>query len=477
MNKFKKVIILLVISFPFILLLKNIITGSIPFWYDPARDLLLALDNLKKPTLIGPPTGIPNIFYGPYWIWFLSLPLLVTHDPRFVTSIVLLIPNAFIFPLIFFKLFNKNIIFASLMWLLFFFSNFLGIYATQLWNPHLTPLFYLMLIFIIVRKHSTFWYLGGGFISGLIANIHVSFGVGVILASILFIVFKYFRSPTLIFSFILGVIISFLPNIIFEARHGFNQTKALFYTLENGFLYNSAVVGVTGLSKDQILSKTLSLIPQLTSLPSFFIYILLIIPLIRLRHLTKEQKTLFHFLLLTIITVFTIYINNRNPVWDYHFIGLETAFLILLTILVSNINWFKLLLIFWLIVLTIDFSQKEIKNLTQNPFALPTLNTKEYIIEKIYLDAGKNKFDISVYSPAIYTFDYDYLIAWQGKEKYGFIPEKDGSSKKIKYLIIPETDESIMLDFINYKTPNDQYQTSNTWKIPDKTTIIKREKK
>ena len=59
--------------FPLFLSLKNIIQGNIPFWFDNARDFLLALGNLEKPTLIGPPTGIPGVFYGPYWIWLLSI--------------------------------------------------------------------------------------------------------------------------------------------------------------------------------------------------------------------------------------------------------------------------------------------------------------------------------------------------------------------------------------------------------------------
>jgi hypothetical protein len=48
-----------------------IIVGNIPFWYDPARDMLSAWDNLHKLTLIGSTSGIPGIFYGPYWIWLL----------------------------------------------------------------------------------------------------------------------------------------------------------------------------------------------------------------------------------------------------------------------------------------------------------------------------------------------------------------------------------------------------------------------
>ena len=72
--------------------LRSVLWGGIPFWSDPARDLLLAWDNLHKISLIGPPGGIPGVFYGPYWLWILSLIQYVSLDPRVVTLTALLIP-------------------------------------------------------------------------------------------------------------------------------------------------------------------------------------------------------------------------------------------------------------------------------------------------------------------------------------------------------------------------------------------------
>src|SRR3989344_5586868 len=98
-----KLIITLSILLPFFLFLNNIINGSIPFWFDPARDLLMALDNLKKPTLIGPPSGIPGIFYGPYWIWMASFSLIFSKDPRFTAVLVSFLPYFTVFPYILFR--------------------------------------------------------------------------------------------------------------------------------------------------------------------------------------------------------------------------------------------------------------------------------------------------------------------------------------------------------------------------------------
>lgn len=47
-------IIALAFTIPLIFSVTSILRGDIPFWYDNARDMLLAWDNLSKPTLIGP---------------------------------------------------------------------------------------------------------------------------------------------------------------------------------------------------------------------------------------------------------------------------------------------------------------------------------------------------------------------------------------------------------------------------------------
>src|SRR3989344_7571009 len=98
-NKFAIILILEIFFIDFVIL-NNIFSNRISFWYDTARDLLLALENLRKPTLIGNPTGIPGIFYGPYWIWLLSLGMTITKDPALIIILLQVIPYFVIFPLL-----------------------------------------------------------------------------------------------------------------------------------------------------------------------------------------------------------------------------------------------------------------------------------------------------------------------------------------------------------------------------------------
>ena len=141
MTKFFRILIILSIIYPLIVTLHSILSGAMPFGYDPARDLLSAQENLKKLTLIGPPGGIPGIFYGPYWIWLLSIGLIFSRDPRYISVFVLVIPYFILFIGLLLKLAKiigkRNCI---LLWLLFFFSY--PDYINDLWHPHLAPIIF-----------------------------------------------------------------------------------------------------------------------------------------------------------------------------------------------------------------------------------------------------------------------------------------------------------------------------------------------
>lgn len=248
-------IFFLVIILPFIISIKPIIGGHIAFWYDPARDLLLAWDNLRKPTLIGPPTGIPGIFYGPYWIWILSMGLLVSKDPRVVVFVTQMMPYFIIMPYILYRLssavFNRRI--SVILWLLFIFA--FSSYSFQIWNPHLAPLIFLMYVYVftstdltLVKLKKSHKFFLSGILLGLLLNFHLSFGTAILLASVLHLVLTLIlqlvkKKHDLLLSlrnwfiaqglFFTGLVIALSPILLFEYRHGFNQIKAFMYTFSS----------------------------------------------------------------------------------------------------------------------------------------------------------------------------------------------------------------------------------------------------
>lgn len=503
MKKFVTFFVLIAsVLFPFYTALHEIIVDSIPFWYDPARDMLLSWNNLNKFTLVGPPSGIPGIFYGPHWLWFLSLGLIFSKDPRVVAALVLTIPYFTVFPFLLFrfaKVFGRKI--AVLLWLFFILGY--KAYTTFIWSPHLAPLFLLIVIYFLVftdlngksfRNYLRIFF--AGIFAGLLINVHISFGLVIIFSCFIFIAAelllftprKKWRASLgdrviIMSSFALGLFASLSPNLIFELRHGFMQTKAVIDTV-NKSLHGSAVVGYLGLTRVGIIMEFLKVGGKLFSIPQKllpFLYSLVFLHIVYnfksyIAGFNKPAKRLLVFLTVAILCLFAVFLSAKNPVWTYHFIGSEVIVMLSFGLLLTRYSLLRNLLTAWVIYLLVLNIYSLISPAQVSRYKVSDLGTKKHIADVIYNDSRKQPFGIFAYSTSIYTYDYDYIFRWFGTYKYpGGLPQ-DPSQVKIIYLIIPDVASPIKADFINYRTPPNEYKTSGEWKIEDGTTIIKREK-
>jgi len=485
MNKkyglYYKIFFALAILLPLVIALTNLYQGSIPFWYDPARDLLMGLDTHQKISLIGQTSGIPGIFYGPYWIWFLSLALFISHDPRIVIALVLTLPYFILFPLLLFK-FKKQFgtIIPLLLWLLFSLS--FGLYMTQLWNPNPAPLVALLTIYLLVsqdyqkKKWKQFIRtLAAGLTGGLLMNLHISFGLVVILGSYLFLLLNPGRRKTLLL-FTLGIFILFLPFFTFELRHGFNQINTILTAITS----SSAVVKETSVDKVNIVVMFFSSFAHLLQIPlyiAYWVFGLLITYVFFLFYKKKviidnDEKKMLTLIGSIILALFCIYLSTKNPVWEYHFIGVEILFLLLIGFLAKKDTFIKYLLVCWIIVLAVISCINYVKGFSTDRYKISTLATKEHIVDIIYNDAGDKSFSVHTFNPTQFTPDFDYLLLWKGEGKNSKLID-DGKGE-IVYLIIPGTTIDLWADFIDNRTPNEKFKTVKTWDIADNTDIIKR---
>lgn len=498
---YKILVVAIVIVLPFLYFLKKIIYGEIPFWYDSARDFIQASTNLHNPTLIGPPSGIPGVFYGPYWIWLISIGESFTKNPRFTAFLLGVIPYGIIFPFVLYKLSRKwGIVTGIIIWGLFV-ASYAEDYTITLWNPHIAPVFFLIYIYLVLKtdflersRRNSLQILIAGFVGGLIANFHISFGIGVLSCSYLWFILYYFLKPSkihfkrrllLVFTsltiFSIGLIVAFAPFFLFELKNGFHQIKATIDTVTAP----GAVVAQTGLNNQGILNQFVLIVQKLLHVSyslalivimgSIVLSIVLFVKKLKLKKQIDYKAT--SFLLMLLICLGSIYLSSKNPVWEYHFIGVEVIILVLIGILISQLKILKTVMFCLLIFILLNFSFYAIKDLETNQLTIPTLSTKEYITELIYKDAGNKKFEIFVYSPSIYMFDYSYIFGYKGSKKYvPAHPEEVPQDSNLVYIILPPGEEGKRQDFIHYRTPIEKYKTTKRIDIPDGTQIVKRER-
>lgn len=485
------VLLLCAFIIPCYISINIVLSGNIPFWYDPARDLSAAIANLHKVSLIGQTTGIPGLFYGPYWIWLLSVGLLLSKDPRLVLLFIITIPYLILFPLFLVRLFGR--VNGTLLWLLFFFSVGSGT-MTHLWNPVVSPLLLLMLIFIAsrllkVEKNSYTSIFSFGFLSGILIQFHMSLGVAICMGNLFFIsvfnlkIKKPFTKKAIVgliikknIIFFMGLIISFLPFIAFEVRHNFMQLKSVYKV----FISGEEAIGITGMSKLEIIQTFLGRLEVLFRQPLWLITIaaalLIVIKLFRSKLVfSSYEKGISIYLISLLIIILSVYLSAKNPVWAYHFLGIEVIFLALVGLFMTKFPIARFILVSLLFLNILGFMKDYIETSQSDPLSHGSFYTKKYITETILKDAKSEKFTLYAYSPSIYVFEYAYLFNWLGKKNVPYDPSLNPSNSRIVYLIIPPSkNTSAIQDFIHYRSPPIKYKTVNTIRIPDGTIILKR---
>lgn len=503
-----------------IIAISQVAVGNFAFWYDPARDLLSALHNLSKPTLLGNPTGIPGVFYGPYWIWLLSFGLLINKDPRYALFVVGIIPYIILFPF-FFSKFSKILGRKTVFILLVFFAlgGFLN-YTTNLWNPNLAPFFFILLILSLMSfsfshlsfKTYLFAFLSGASL-GLIMNFNLSFGIGVaggvslyMIVSLLIAIRQYKKlslknillTLNIFLFYIAGILFIFLPFILFELRHNFLQTHYIYSAFANTVFYNSAQVGQIGFNKILILRTFFGAFGSTIHVNEFFVYIgLIAIPIYifilwtkkKLNHflitvkkqlLTTPKGKLLSILLIILFSTFFMYISSKNPVWAYYFIGMDILFLLIFGVIMSVFPKIQQIIFLWSIVVIIGavpnlyFGFLHIAKLDTN---ISSLATKKMTVEQIYKDAKSQPFFVASYNPALYTYDYDYLFKWIGNKSLTNNPKEVISSNLPIYLIVPRKEPAATANFVDYMSTPSAFITTKFWTVGGDIEVIKREKK
>ncbi len=485
---------------PTIAIFYKIATGDISFWYDPARDLLSSLENLHKPTLIGPPSGIPGVFYGPYWIWLLSFGLIFSQDPRLVTIVVLTIPYFILFPFIlsrFSKIIGWHTI--AILWLLFLLTS--QKYFTNLWNPHPSLLIILLSIYLFFIKTTaksfknsliTFF---AGFTTGLVMNFQLSFGIGMLLGmtfyllgeSIVYLVAAKKKLEALLLRisimvlFVLGCIISFTPFLVFEFRHNFLQTK----TLINAFTHFGAVVDLTGLTKPQILQvffNQISNVLHLTFIPAMISFIIITVFYIYSYRKRGDQVKSKEIKLISILVAITsgimyLYLTAKNPIWDYHFIGFEPLILLLIGIFIDRAKALKIIITLWIVVLVANYTFDFIKGFRHEPKHIEgNLAAVEEVAKKIQKESDNKDYEVFAYSQSIYIYEYSYLFKWLNQKDVPFDPGQVRPGSSLVYVIIPNSAKNMYNSYIEYRAPGKQYKTAKSWKMSDGTAIVQRVK-
>lgn len=288
--------------------------------------------------LIGQLTSAPGIFIGPLF-YYLLVPffILTQMDPVGAIFLSIIISFSTILSLYFVlsKLFNAQVgLIATCLY-----AILLSTVNTDRWVvPTITTNLWVIWYFYTVLQltRGNFGVLPLlGILIGLIWHVHIALIPTLIAVPAAMFSVKKLPTKKQFFTFLIAFFITSLPLLIFEARHGFQQTISLIhnFTTKNGV--------PTGFYKLQLVTEMITkninnlfFMPQSFKLTSNFVFILLILSsaliLTKKKVLSSKELITLYIWVTGVIAFFSL---SSSPISEYYFANINLIFLIIVSLL------------------------------------------------------------------------------------------------------------------------------------------------
>lgn len=428
--------------------LPGVITNSFAFTYDVGRDML-ALWNivyLHKIPLIGATTGLPGIFYGPWW-YYLLIPFFIIFqgNPQGIAFMMVLVG---ILVILIGFIFGKSIgglflgaLFASLISV----SPILISLSTQIWNPNVIPLFVILILFVLYKiyspgkKNKLRYYFILGLLLAFCIDLEIVFGLllflGVIF-SVVIIVWKKLSFKSLVF-FTLGLFVLLAPRIFFEFRHQFLMTKSFI-----GFFSGGSSINPADFSTRILLNRFDIFFNQFTSTLAsenkLLGIIFILFMLITLVLLYKKSEIIVRNFIITSLIIIATFLSGTiffsHDIWPHYLVGIPIFYILMfslcLYLLYKKLSNCLIPVLIASIVFLINLNPFAVIESLRKPMwegDAAVYRNQLAVIDYIYKNAGGKKFKYVVYTPTVHDYPYRYLFIWYGPKKYHYSPSIDGS--------------------------------------------------
>lgn len=437
--------------------LQSSFAGTFAFTYDVGRDMLnlAQIVQTHKLPLIGPTTGLPGLFYGPWWYYILLPAFIITRgNPIGIAVFMNLVGGAAILVAYFLGKEMEDsklgLLFAGLV----AFSSAAISASQQIWNPNIAFLFILLILLILVRLYKknigsvSYFFLG--LLLALTIDSEVVFGllytVGIVLSLIVLVRKKISLKGVLLL--LLGSFVIFSPRIFFELRHQFVMTTHILQMLR------TPQPSVQSTSFFHNLMQRLTVFWDSWNFAFNSIWpvgILTVgLSILYLWQVVKTKKPTprtFAAKLFGIVSVvfFIGVLTFQHDIFSHYLVALPVYFLLLgglsLYTLAKQVGNKKITLGVLALLIVIFFNPI---SFVQSLFAAPWVGdvsvyrNQVHTVDYIYGQAQGKQFRYETYTPARIDYEYQYLFSWYGKKAYNYTPTQNSNL----IFFIFETDEN-----------------------------------
>lgn len=449
MKKNNYLILLIILFISFLFGSRMILSGDFFYLFDQARDYLLTKNivDTHNLVLIGTHSGLGGFFHGPFWLYMLvPVYILFGGNPlSFAYFYILLeLVTVLVAYLVGLKLYGQK---GGII------ISFLTAFSPVVWNTvpntigvNVEPLVFLGLFYFLIKyiRGDSNSFIFASFFAGFTLQFETALPL-VLIPSMIIILFlnrKTIKNVKVILLSIFSYLLSVSTFILFDLRHQFLMSKAVF-----------GAFGVGGKGrgyleiKDRLVEHFASLTGSYKSVlfnqDIFLVIVFGVILLFALFLVFSNKEKLmkeFLFLLLFPVLVYSFFIFYPYAIWPEYVFGLlvpvALAFFIAMTVVWKNflgkflvVLFFVLTLFNFALYINSQYLQKYQENISSGSY-----KNQRAVAEWLYKDAGKGKFGYFVYTPETFTHGMDYMIWYYGKQNPNTIFETQ--KDKITYLVL-----------------------------------------
>jgi 4-amino-4-deoxy-L-arabinose transferase-like glycosyltransferase len=404
-------------------------------------------------TLIGPYTSLQGVFQGPLWYYLIGVPIfLLKGNPiggnylMVFLSMLLLVVNYFAVK----KFFGVKA--ALITTFLFAVSPEAIAAATYTWNPH--PMWILTVLYIfsfyLVLSGKEKFQLALWFLIGLMFNFEAALAFFILAATfIYFVTFERKKILNKYFAFgLLLLALTFLPQALFELRHHFLMTKSvisLFFGHKQGLETPADQTKYLPLMVDHIKTFYTNFNSGFINLGAYvnsFLLLLFILPVFifkKIKLLSENENKFVNLLFRLVAIIFVLSFAYPFPIRYWFLTGFQSFYILFIGLIISKLLKFKvaavlfaLLFFFFTFVSVYKIHTLYVNNHDYGGAA--KIKGQEQAIDYVYKDAKGKPFGLFIFTPPVYTYQYDYLLWWYAQPKYHYLPYQE--KKETFYLLM-----------------------------------------
>jgi 4-amino-4-deoxy-L-arabinose transferase-like glycosyltransferase len=468
---FKNILIFGLLLLAFILRIYRV--GDIlAFHYDQGRDALVIWDLIREPNklfLIGPTTGLPGVFRGPFY-YYLIAPFYFIGQGNPVFPAVFLAALSTL-ALYFMFLLGREVggFKAGLLALLMGAFSFEIIYASR-WLSNPTPMLLLSMLLIysmyrIYEGRKNYWLLLSLTLGLSFFNFGSSgelFYFPVVLVFAAWSVVKqgfgrtgstlnkniFLKSAVLFF-------LTFAPLLLFNIRHGDLLAQNISSLIGSEPSFQVPTWRFLLDRGSQVVSYFMALIFHIPyekekAIQFFLIaFVLYHLPSV----ITKDKVKILVLFMFFIFIGLIFYRGNHGNLYAYYLTGYYLIFILLLAVILAKAFEksivSKMLIIYFAgtFILHNWSWTKPYLNANGDKSDEIVMSNQLKAIDWVYSNSEGREFNVDVYVPPVISYSYDYLFKWQGTEKYNKLP----------------SDPQVKLLYTLYESDTEHPERVNAW--------------